>query len=183
VAENAGTQRTVAVAALEDADNAAFHTRPFFGREPDHVPGEAGIKLGRHIDVVPLHASVLVFARVKARRQENGSSRVQAGGSEPFGVALQVSTRLLQQECVFGLVQGPELGLVLPGLQVDVPYALAVRAVDTDTCVPNLFFIAHLARVRVDIVEAEIANRRLFPPGRVLGQADAPGIVLPCNRL
>jgi hypothetical protein len=57
------------------------------------------------------------------------------------------SPRLLEQDRVFRLVKMPEVGFGFPGLQMDVPYGLAVRVFDTNARVPDFVLIAHLAGV------------------------------------
>jgi hypothetical protein len=78
VTEDTRAERAVAVTAFENTDDAAFHARPFFCRDTNHITGEAGIEIGGYVDVVPLHPDTLMLACIEARREENGGFRMQA---------------------------------------------------------------------------------------------------------
>src|SRR2546423_15577567 len=70
-----------------------------------------------------------------------------------------------------------------PGLEVDIPYGLSIGILDAQTCVPDLFFITHLTRVRVDVVQAKVPDWCLLVWCSIFRQVQCFPIVLPSNHL
>src|ERR1700722_11039908 len=91
--------------------------------------------------------------------------------------------RFVNQNSVFRLVQLPEVRMSLPRLEVDIPYRLSMGVFDAQACVPDLFLITHLTRVRVDIVQAEVSDWSLFVGCNIFRQVYRFPIVLPSNHL
>ena len=90
---------------------------------------------------------------------------------------------LVNQNSIFGLIQPPEVRMSLPRLEVDIPYGLSMGVFNAQACVPDLFFITHLTRVRVDIVQAKVSDWSPFVWRSIFRQVHRFPIVLPSHHL
>jgi len=77
-------------------------------------------------------------------------------------VSFQKSARFLEEYDVLAFVELPELLLRLPRLKMYVPDRLTMRILKTQTRLLDLFVISIFTWIGIDIVQAEITDRRFL---------------------
>ncbi|GAW25524.1 putative histone deacetylase HOS3 [Rosellinia necatrix] len=179
--KNPRVQSSVAVTAFENADNPPVDTKSFFTRNLHYVSCKPGVESSWHVHFVPLHASALPLARIEPGRQKDGGFWHLTSSLKPFGLRPKIISCLFENNRILGCVELPEFRISFPLVQVHIPYVLSMSVVNTQTGVLDFLFVTVFTRIRVDIVNAEVSDRGLFPCGDVLNQSTL--IVLPSDGL